>query len=240
METTEVSTEFRYLLFRLGRQLHPHDCEGLTFVHKIPDVHGTKSDIGLHVLSSLEDMGCFDPTSPDKLQETLNKIGRKDLANDIEEYKQSAEFKKAVKLEDSKRKSKRGKDYEKRGVFAKRCVAAKLLTGAENCANEEEGRRWRDMFSMALNQTAQLVEQAELLRRAIEAHDDSKQANRSMEEALHAILTAKDELESLSKTLKTAVAAAGLKLRGDSGENILDPTEPEGIHMRYTRKTFEG
>lgn len=237
METTGVSTEFRYLLVRLGRQLHSHDSEGLIFVHKIQDDPGTKCDVGLHVLSSLEDMGWFDPLSPDKLQDILSKIGRKDLANDIKEYKQSAEFKKATKLEserekDNKRKYKnvkRGKDCERGDAFDERCVAAKLLTGAEDSTNQEE-RRWRDLFTMALTHTAQLVEQTELLRKAIEEHDDSEQTNRSIEEALQAILTAQDEVESLSKTLKKAVAEACL--RRASEENIPDSAEPEGIHIR--------
>ena len=222
METTGVSTEFRYLLVRLGRQLQSHDCEGLIYVHGIPDVPSTKKDLGLHVLSSLEAMGSFDPLSPDKLQEILSKIGRKDLAQDIKDYKQSAAFKKATKLEnDSKRRNKDSKV----SALDERWVATKLIAGgADNTANQEE-RSWSDLFAMALTQTAQLMEQAGQLRRAMEAPSNSEQTKRRIEEALHSILAARDEVESLSKTLKRAVSAAGLKA-GD--ENILDPAEAEG------------
>lgn len=218
-----MCTEFRYLLVRLGRQLHSHDCEGLIFVHKIPDPPGGKCDVGLHALSSLESMGFFDPFSPEKLQEILSKIGRKDLSDDVREYQQSALFKKAVKLE-----KKRDKDGERGNAFDERRVAAKLLSGAENAVYQEE-RRWGDMFAMALAQMVQLVKQTELLRKTIEAHGDSEQTNRSIEEALHSILTAQDEVESLSRTLKKAVSAAGLRSRR---ANVLDSEETDGTYTR--------
>lgn len=82
--TSEVCEEFRYLLVRLGRQLNRADCEGLMYVHKIPKERD-KEDVGLHTLSKMEAMGYFEPLRPDKLQEILSKIGRKDLAHDIKE-----------------------------------------------------------------------------------------------------------------------------------------------------------
>lgn len=224
-----ADTEFRYLLVRLGRQLHSHDCEGLIFVHKIPDLPSKKCDVGLHTLSSLEAMGFFDPFSPEKLQDILSKIGRKDLANEVKEYKESAVFKKARKLgtEWEKERGKKGKDGERGNAFDERRVAAKLLSGAEYAASQEE-RQWRDMFAMALTQTAQLVEQTELLRKTIEAHGDSEQTSRRVEEALRSILKAQDEVESLSTTLKKAVSEAGLRSRRHSEENILDSEETDG------------
>lgn len=218
MENTGVSTEFRYLLVRLGRQLHPHDCEGLIYVHNIPDVPSTKKDLGLHVLSSLEAEGSFDPLCPDKLQEILSKIGRKDLAQDIKDYKQSAAFKKATKLENDSKK--RNKD-SKVSVLE----ATKLVSGGANLTVDPKERSWSDLFAKALTQTAQLMEQAGQLRRALEAPSNSEQTKRRIEEALHSILAAKEEVDSLSKTLKRSVSAAGLKA---GEENIPDSAEAEG------------
>ena len=79
-----VCEEFRYLLVRLGRKLHRQDCEGLMFVHNVSDM-GDKVDVGLHILSRMESMGYFEPLQPEKLQEVLGKIGRKDLAHDVKE-----------------------------------------------------------------------------------------------------------------------------------------------------------
>lgn len=230
-----VQTEFRYLLVRLGRQLHSHDCNGLIFVHKIPKPLDDKCDVGLHVLSSLEAMGFFDALSPDKLQDVLNKISRKDLAQDIKEYKQSALFKKAMKLESEREKENKkrlkkmkkdgssdGSGEGKRDMSADgRQVAVKLLSGVENASSQEE-RQWRDMFAMALMQTAQLVEQTQLLHKTIESHDNcDDQTSRRVEEALKAILTAQEEVESLSITLKKAVTAAGLRSSRHSEEDLL-------------------
>ncbi len=82
--TSGICEEFRYLLVRLGRQLHRADCEGLMYVHKIPS-EGDKADVGLHILSRMEAEGYFEPLHPEKLQDILSKIGRKDLAHDIKE-----------------------------------------------------------------------------------------------------------------------------------------------------------
>ena len=88
MDQSEVTAglceEFRYLLVRLGNQLHQKECEGLKYVHKIPDER-EKADVGLHILSSMEGMGFFEPLKPEKLQEILSKIGRKDLAHDVKQ-----------------------------------------------------------------------------------------------------------------------------------------------------------
>ncbi len=158
------------------------------------------------------------------------KIGRKDFAHDIRDYKQSTQFKKAMKLEHEKdreyrkKSKKRGKEDERGEAFDERRVAANLLSGAEMATDQEE-RRWRDMFAMALVQAAQLVEQTELLRKAMEEHSGSEKTSQRIEEALHSIMTAQDEVESLSKTLKKAISAVGLKSRKSSG----DSTETEGM-----------
>lgn len=239
MESTSSAacTEFRYLLVRLAKQLHKEDCEGLMFVHKIAKSPAV-ADIGLYALSKLEAEGYFDPFSPEKLQEILSKIGRRDLANDIKEYKQSSVFKKATKLEaerekeskrkwekenktKSKKKGKDGKDSSMSRALEERCAAAHLLLGVETASTHEE-KRWRDMFAMALTHTAQLVEQTALLRKAIQEHDNTDQTNRRIQEALVTIETAQDEVESLSKTLKKAISAAGLKSTRASHEGQLD------------------
>ena len=81
--------------------------------------------------------------------------------------------------------------------------AARPLPGAEES-------KWRDMFSMALSQTTQLMEQTELLKKEIPKHDGSDQARKIIEEVLHSIEIAQYEVERLSISI---VRAAGLKSR---------------------------
>ena len=105
---TEACTEFRYLLVRLARQLHHEDCECLMFLHQItrsPDM----ANQGLYILSRLEAEGHFDPYTPEKLQEILSNTNRKDLAQEIEKYKDSSAYKKAVKLEQEREKEQKRK-----------------------------------------------------------------------------------------------------------------------------------
>ena len=227
---TEAYTEFRYLLVRLARQLHHENCEDLIYVHKIaksPDA----ANQGLYVLSRLEAEGHFDPYTPEKLQEILSKISRKDLAHDIKEYKHSSAYKKAVKLEqerekEQKRKAKKkgGKDEGHGEASEEREEAARLLS---HTAKSQEERQWMDMFAMALTHTAQLVEQMKLLRKAIQSRGNAEHTHRRVEDAVQSIETAQDEVETLSKTLKKAISAAGLKSRRASQEGLLDDDSPD-------------
>ena len=85
--TSGVHEEFRYLLVRIGPHLNRSDCEGLMFVHKIRNDED-KADKGLDILSKMEAKGHFDPLHPERLQEVLSKIGRRDFAHDIKEVLQ--------------------------------------------------------------------------------------------------------------------------------------------------------
>ncbi len=231
MELSSVNTEFRYLLVRISKRLRHEDCEGIKYVHELPEPPSTTADLGLYVLSQLEAEGFYDPLNPEKLQEILSKIGRKDLAHDIKDYKQTNIYKRAVKLENEREKEvkkkfkKMGKESNKRGeAVHERHVAAKLLSGVDTSTTQTE-RKWRDMFSIALTQTAQLVDQTEQLRKTIKLAMEQKDEDlndQKIQEALNSILDAQDEVESLSRNLRKAVSAAGLKSRKSSQEGLLD------------------
>ena len=194
----------------------------MTFIHRIPEPSETASDIGLYALSQLEAAGHFDYLSPEKLQEILSKIDRKDLSKDIKEYKHSSAFKKATKLEAKRKRECRkrenklklkDKDASRGEASKERRAAARLLSGTETAATEKE-RKWRDMFAMVLTLAAELVEQkAELIRQLQEKHDNSDRASKKIEEALHSMETAQEEVERLSTTLKKTSSEAGLNLR---------------------------
>lgn len=166
------------------------------FVHNIPEPP-TKTDLGIYILTGMEAEGYFDPLSPEWLQDILSKLGRKDLAADIKEYKQSAAYKKAVRGESERERESR-KGSRKKAKEGKRWGASEV----------KERGRWREMFAKALTHTAQMVEQAELLRKAIK----DQESDWRIEQALQSILTAQGEVESLSRTLQEAIAAAGTRI----------------------------
>ena len=205
--TSAAWIDFHYLLVRLARQLHRRDYEGLAFVHQIPEPPEAVSDIGLYALKQLQAEGKFDFLSPDKLQEILRLIGRKDMSHDIKEYKHSRAFKKATKLEAKRERESRRREGATQGE------ASEERHVAEIAATEKE-RKWRETFAMALTSATELVEQkAEQIRQLQEKHDNSDQASKRIEEALHSMETAQEEVERLSTTLKKTSSKAGLNLR---------------------------
>lgn len=233
MEGIDVNRKFRYLLVRIGKNLCREDCENIKFVYKLQDPPQYIANVGLFFLSKLEAEGEFDSMNPEKLQEILENIERKDFAPYIREYKQGSAYRRALKLEqERKREEKRqakknkkgginnkGSKKKEEGVGEERVAAAKLLMGVEHAATEEE-RRWRDLFAMALTQTAQLVEQTEILRKALATNRDQEDSRKErIEEALTSIMTAQDEVKSFSHSLKKAISAAGLKSRRSSKED---------------------
>lgn len=150
-------------------------------------------------------------------------------------------FKKAVKLEAERERENRKKQKSKKknkssgekGV-EERHVAAKLLSDVKVETPPVE-RRWRDMFAVAFTQTAQLVEQMKLLHNTIEEYDEEEESYRRIEDALTSLVIAQDEVETLSRTLKKAISAAGLKSRHQSQENLLeDSLDSEGENNTMT------
>ena len=194
METDPLRTEFRYLLVRVGKKLKQEDCEAIIFVHKIPESsNSSASDLGLHLLSTLEAEDYFDPLHPDKLQELLGKIGRKDLAQDIKDYKQTSTFKKAAKLESEREKKnykKKTKTLEKSDVQSERYQNVTLHSEVEmNSASEEI--KWKEVFPKILSQTAQLEEPIQQLQSAIklamEGMASERKSEKKIEDALDTI-----------------------------------------------------
>ena len=129
------------------------------------------------------------------------------MSHDIKEYKHSRAFKKATKLEAKRERESRRREGATQGE------ASEERHVAEIAATEKE-RKWRETFAMALTSATELVEQkAEQIRQLQEKHDNSDQASKRIEEALHSMETAQEEVERLSTTLKKTSSKAGLNLR---------------------------
>ncbi len=142
-------------------------------------------------------------------------------------YKKAVKFENEREKENKKNVKKKNKGGSVKGVEERR-VAAKLLSDVAEGMPPTE-RRWRDMFAVAFTQTAQLVEQMNLLRKAVEEHDKEEETHGRIEDTIMSLVTAQDEVDMLSKTLKKAISAAGLKSRRQSQENLLDESpETEG------------
>lgn len=233
--STGLEEEFRYTLLMIGTKLSSTDCHGLRFVHDMAETSGEKGVPGLDILKGLISSGHFDALNPDKLQEILTKIGRKDLANLVKEYKKSNIYKQAQKkvmekeAEEKRQRKKKIKAGRGEGS-SERHTAAELLRKVPRSIAPEE-RRCRDMFSIALTHIAQLIEQTTHLGEAIKRAMNEAEDNSRMDEALISIAEAQEGVENLSKSLKKAISATGLKQRKCSEENFLDVHPTEGTHI---------
>ena len=106
MSDSPLKKQFRILLVKIGSGLSAKNSRQLRFIHN-PQVHcgtppGQDTD-GLDVLEELMIRGEFDAYDPEKLQDILESIGRKDFSDAIKEYKKSSIFK-SEKKEKKKRK----------------------------------------------------------------------------------------------------------------------------------------
>ena len=141
----------------------------------------------------------------------------------LPQYKQSSIYKQAVKLETEREKENKKKMKKNKAGGEK---GAKERHGQTNIDTPPVERRWREMFAVALTQTKELVEQMNLLHKTIEEYDKEEEKHRRIEDALSSLVTAQDEVDTLSKTLKKAISAAGLE---SMQENLLDePLNSEG------------
>lgn len=199
----ESQVEFHCLLVKLGKELVRTDVQELLHLFRLPGFKYYNFDSSFRTLFSLEALGHIDHFSPDKLQEALSNIGRRDLVQDVMEYKQSAVYKNTMEKEQSeKRLAANLRSQRKTSIVAVKELgtATKPIPMAENIITKKE-RRWRYMFTAALTHTEQIEKLTELLHKDV-THSDSSWR---VEEILHLIQAAQEEAESLSKTLTRAI-----------------------------------
>ena len=148
--------EFRCLLARLGYQLIKDDTEKLMSLFQIPKVHSKKIDMNFHVLFGLEGMGHINCYHPDRLQEILENIGRKELAKYITDYKESVVYKESMADKDKDKPPLVHKEVvedEEEKIHSD--ILKELLPGVNEPTDPRTKRLW-DMFAVALTRTKQL------------------------------------------------------------------------------------
>ena len=216
---TELSKAFRYMLLHIAGQLTTEECQGIVFAEGLPS--SCKNETNLEVLSHLEANGEYSPLNPDGLQTLLIRINRYDLLQPVKEYKKSPLFQKAqkelAKEEKRARKKKDGKSSDARDTMLA-CVEPMTETDVKVSGPSCDPQSMlREAYAITLTHTTLLLQQVELLRKAIEADaapknllqvraDPTHQRNRT-DAAFQAIADAEDSVEKLRKNLRRALSA---------------------------------
>ena len=211
---TDVSKEFRYMLLHIAEWLKPEECKGIVYVENLPPSYNTKT--ALEVLARLEANGEYSPLNPDGLLKLLTRLNRSDLARHVKEYKASSLFKKAQK---EAKQEKRKKDHKTDDHKAKVTPSGKELDVKISSPSSNPQSVLREAYAITLTHTTLLLQQVELLRKAIDADtvDPMYQSNKT-EAAFQAIAEAEDNVEKLKKNLRKALSAVGIGSSSSSDE----------------------
>ena len=196
-EQSALQETFRYMLLHVGSKLNATNRHGIRFVHHIAEP-SPEQDPGIHILEELLARGLFDYRYPDKLQEMLTKIGRKDLSNPVKEYKKSSLFKQMQKQE------------------AEREAQEKDMVSPDGFPE----RRRRDILPTAYTLATELTDQATKLKAAIKKAMMEGEDVVKTSKALVAITEAQERLEKSNDSLKKALTTAGVKQGKGPGEGI--------------------
>ena len=147
---------------------------------------------GLDILEELHSRDHSTPLRPDRLEEDLVRIQRKDLANLVKQYKKSDDFKHAQKQE-AKRVKKKGQTSKHPDETTK-AGKKQSATADEQCSH---------MLSLAFMHAAQTVSQTGYFLDTV-----TDQAQLQSKEDLAGIITdVKKDFDSLGKSLKKAITA---------------------------------
>ena len=227
---TELSKAFRYMLLHIAGQLTTEECRGIVFAERLPSSY--KSETNLEVLSHLEANGEYSPLNPDGLQTLLTRINRYDLLQPVKDYKKTPLFQKAqkelAKEEKRARKKKDSKGDDHEAKYTPPAGAMKEPDVKVSGPFCDPQSMLREAYAITLTHTTLLLQQVELLRKAIEVDagpknllevrtDPTHQRNRT-EAAFQAISEAEDNVEKLRKNLRKALSAVGIRTSCSSDE----------------------
>jgi len=186
----ELLRNFRYLLLEVSDGLTEDECGRIAFGEL---GEKGKQNPQLDVLCKLEADGRFSPLNPHGLREILERNKLSHLASKVKVYSDSALFKKVEKEKKrQKRKSGRGRNTD---------ISNESKEFLEIKMHADPKEMLKDSFMVILIQVSLLLQQVEILREKIDRKEEAEAAFQLVEEAT----------ETLGRTLRKALSAAGLK-----------------------------
>ncbi len=208
-----LDQSFRYLLHHIGIELNAKNCRSLRFLYEMGNESTNGEEPGLDILQELHSQTYFTSLNPDRLQNDLTRIKRQDLANLVEQYKKSSEYKKEVKQqgEGKTRKGTKGHSEEegkvKKGTKGRRSDDLTYLeivvTNQKHGQKATAEERCRHILSITFMHILHSIDQSRCLVEAVlkESEELAKK-----KEVTASISDIKKDFERISVSLKKVIS----------------------------------
>ncbi len=192
--------KYRKMIFNLSGRLKAKDCENIRYLADLPTpeccADEKRCSFSLHMLCSLEANGHISPWNVDKLESLLVEIHHKDLLQITSTYKESKEYKNALK-----ERKKRGK---KTNIVERKSVNACACTSDHLSGTSDRKRRVRSLYTLLITHITGLTQVMEILR---------EELNEKMgeEAAMERFLKVAEDGESFTEDLHRVFQDMGIK-----------------------------
>ena len=220
MAEAELFKNFRYLLLDISDGLTEDECGRIAYGELGErDTQNPKLD----VLCKLEAQGRFSPLNPHGLLEILERNKLPHLSVIVKDYSHSVLFKKVEK------ENKRWKRKSGRRRSTDISNESKELLEIKMHADPQE--MLKDSFRVTLIQASLLLKHVELLREKVARKEEA-------EAAFKIVKKAEEAAETLGRTLRKALSAAGLKsgrASSSSEESDISPVTEEQPQLSSTQ-----
>jgi hypothetical protein len=191
----QMQAKFRKMIFRLSGMLKQRDCESICYLANLPtQEHSSKANLPLHILGSLEANGHISPRNVEELESLLSEINRKELLPVVSGYKESKEYKNALK---KKKKVKKSSD--------KSCISDCATDGLEKKPADEK-QRLRSLYALLITHITALTQVMEILREELD-----KTGDEAVEQAMERFRQVAEDGENFTGNLRKVFKDMGIK-----------------------------
>ena len=206
MAGQQAQEKFRNMIFTLSGQLKTSDCESISYLVGLPSSESStgKANFPLHVLSSLEGNGRISPWDVEKLESLLSEIHHEELLPIVGSYKESKEYRTALK--ERKKKSKKASAESK----AKGYTFTDDHTMADGTTDQK--KRLRSLYTLLITHITGLTQVMEILREELDRVGEGGGFDVAMEQFLQVA----EDGENFTDDLRKVFQDMGIKSNRNS------------------------
>ena len=198
--------KFRKMIFTLSGRLETSDCESISHLAGLPSLESTagKAYFPLHVLSSLEGNGRISPWDVEKLESLLSEIHHEELLPIVSSYKESKEYRTALKERSKKKKA----SEESKGC-----------TSTGDHATDQK-RRLHSLYTLLTTHFTELTQVMEILREELDRIGEGG----GFDVAMDRFLQVAEVEENFTNDLRRVFQDMGIKPNRNSTSSEGTPT----------------
>lgn len=231
----QAQEKFRIMIFRLSTRLGNSECESIHYLAGLPTPErctAASEGFPLHVLSSLEANGRISPWNVNFLEFLLTEIHHEELLPIVRSYKDSKEFKNALK--ERKKKDKRRNISE---GDSETCACPSELAAGGLGKTLDRKRRLRALYALLITHVTGLTQVMEILRDELD-----KIGEEGVDSAMDRFLQVAEDGEHFTDDLRKVFRDMGIKSNRSSAssEGTPAPITPDGGKLQKQRRSVQG